>query len=228
MARILFWDIDGTLLTTRRAGVFALEQAAIDVCDAAPDFAELQTAGLTDHEVATLALESVGADATPELAAAFLRAYEGHLPERLGLRAGGPMTNVVEILTALREHEDVVSLLLTGNTEAGARAKLAHYELAEFFAAGAFCTAGDDRLTIARRAVEVAAEVTGGPVDPAATFVIGDTPHDVRCGKAIGARTVAVATGPTYSVAELSESEPWVVLESLPEPDAFLALLERP
>ena len=225
MTRILYWDIDGTLLTTKRAGVFALEQAAIDLCETAPDFAALQTAGLTDHEVATLALETVGADATPELAAAFLRAYEGYLPDRLGRRAGGPMPNVVEILTALEQRDDVLSLLLTGNTEAGARAKLAHYDLARFFDGGAFCNDGDDRITIARRALDVAAEATGRPVDPSAVFVIGDTPHDVRCGKAIGARTIAVASG-TYSAAELREEEPSLVLEGLPGPDEFIVLID--
>jgi phosphoglycolate phosphatase-like HAD superfamily hydrolase len=225
MRRVLYWDIDGTLLTTRRAGIFALEQAAIDVCEATPDFARLQTAGLTDHEVATLALETVGVEARPELAAAFLRAYEGHLPDRLGLRAGGPMPNVVEILTALAPRQDVVSLLLTGNTEAGARAKLDHYGLAGFFAGGAFCADGDDRLAIARRALEVGAEVTGERVDALDAFVIGDTPHDVRCGKAIGARTIAVATG-AYSAAELRECDPWHVYEQLPPPGEFIALIE--
>jgi phosphoglycolate phosphatase len=226
MRRVLFWDIDGTLLTTRRAGVYALEQALVDVCDLTPDLSDLQTAGLTDHEVATLALETAGVEVTPELAEAFLRAYEGHLPERLGWRSGGPMPGVVELLTALDRRDDVLSLLLTGNTEVGARAKLDHYGLAGFFTGGAFCAAGDDRLTIARRATEVAAAMTGDRVDPSAVFVIGDTPQDVRCGKAIGARTIAVASG-GYSVEDLREHAPWCLLERLPGPSDFIALLDR-
>jgi phosphoglycolate phosphatase-like HAD superfamily hydrolase len=224
--RVLFWDIDGTLLTTQRAGVFALEQAVVDVCDLTADLGDLKTAGLTDHEVATLALETAGVEVTPDLAAAFLLAYEGHLPERLGWRTGGPMPGVVELLTALERRDDVLSLLLTGNTEAGARAKLDHYGLARFFTGGAFCTTGDDRLTIARRALEVAAAKTGDRVDPSAVFVIGDTPHDVRCGKAIGARTIAVASG-GHSVDDLREHEPWCLLERLPGPSDFVALLDR-
>ena len=117
-----------------------------------------------------------------------------------------------------------ISLLLTGNTAAGAKAKLEHYGLARYFAGGAFCVDGDDRPSIARRALTVAAERVGGPIDPASTFVIGDTPHDVRCGKEIGARTVAVASG-TYALDELEREDPWLALAGLPEPAEFAELL---
>lgn len=222
--RVLFWDIDGTLLTTRRAGVFALEEAAREVCGVAPDFASLDTAGLTDHEVAMLAIRECGGEATPEAASALLRAYERYLPERLGWRRGGPLSGVVEILEALDGRDDTVSLLLTGNTAAGARAKLEHYGLAGYFAGGAFCVDGDDRPQIARRALDVASEQAGEAVNPESMFVIGDTPHDVRCGQGIGARTVAVASG-TYALDELERCDPWLALERLPSPDRFAQLL---
>jgi phosphoglycolate phosphatase len=224
-ARVLFWDIDGTLLTTKRAGVFALEEAAREVCGTVPDFARLETAGLTDHEVALLAIRECGGEDSPEVASKLLRAYERHLPERLGWRQGGPLPGVVEILEALTPRGDVISLLLTGNTPAGAKAKLEHYGLADYFAGGAFCIDGDDRPGIARRALDVAAELAGASVDPHSTFVIGDTPADVRCGQAIGARTVAVASG-SYGLQELSASDPWLALERLPEPARFIELLK--
>jgi phosphoglycolate phosphatase-like HAD superfamily hydrolase len=222
--RILFWDIDGTLLTTKRAGVFALEEAAREVCGASPDFARLETAGLNDHEVAMLAIRECGGTESAAAASEFLRAYERHLPTRLGLRRGGALPGVVEILDALAELPHVISLLLTGNTPAGARAKLEHYGLSRYFAGGAFCVDGDDRPGIARRALTVAADHAGGSVDPQSTFVIGDTPHDVHCGNEIGACTVAVASG-SYSVAELSANDPWLALERLPPPTRFIELL---
>jgi phosphoglycolate phosphatase len=223
-ARVLFWDIDGTLLTTKRAGLLALEEAAREVCGASPDFASLGTAGLTDHEVAELAIRECGQDPTPETASALLRAYERHLPDRLGRRKGGALPGVVAILEELQPRADVVSLLLTGNTQAGARAKLEHYGLAGYFAGGAFCIDGDDRPGIARRALGVAAEHAREPVAPESMFVIGDTPHDIRCGQDIGARTVAVASG-TYGLDELERCDPWLALERLPSPDRFVRLL---
>ena len=112
----------------------------------------------------------------------------------------------------------MVSMLLTGNLAGGAEAKLRHYGLWEFFAetGGAFCVEGSDRPSIARRARELVGEPDGDRI-----VVIGDTPHDVDCGKAIGARTLAVATGPVYSLDELRACEPWLAMEELPEPREF-------
>ena len=165
MTRVLFWDIDGTLLTTARAGVFALEEAARAVIGHDVDFAALKTAGLTDWQVAELALRTAGADPSEETVRRFLDIYEAHLPDRLHLRAGEVMHGVVPILEDLHGRDDVLSLLLTGNTEPGARAKLGHYGLSHWFDGGAFCADAGDRATIARRAVALATERLGREPD---------------------------------------------------------------
>ena len=147
----------------------------------------MPTAGLTDAEVAGLALRTVGAEDSAERVGAFLRTYEENLPNRLSWRQGRVLPGVVEVLDDLATREDVAMLLLTGNTEAGARAKLEHYGLEGYFDGGAFCTGIDDRETIARRAHALARERHGHDLPDDRIYVIGDTPHDVRCGKAIGA-----------------------------------------
>jgi phosphoglycolate phosphatase-like HAD superfamily hydrolase len=222
---VVCWDIDGTLLTTARAGVFALEEAAREVCDAEPDFAELRTSGLTDSEVAALAIETcTGRAGDPATVAAFLRAYERHLPERLPWRSGSVMPGVTEILDDLAARPGVTCLVLTGNTAAGARAKLSHYGLAAYFADGAFCGDDEDRASIAGRARELASRhLNGAPADQR-VFVVGDTPADVRCGHAIGARTIAVASG-DYSEEELARAGAWLTLPLLPAPAEFASLL---
>jgi phosphoglycolate phosphatase len=220
MSTVLFWDIDGTLLTTARAGVFALEEAAREVCGAEADLSKLHTAGLTDSEVAALVIEHCGGIPHPGTVTAVLRAYERHLPERLHWRRGRVLPGVEDVLRDLSARADVSCMLLTGNTEAGARAKLAHYGLAGYFEGGAFCGDADDRVTIARAARQRA----NGSGQPADLFVIGDTPHDVSCGQAIGARTVAVASG-GYPIGELEACRPWLALERLPEPARFAQLL---
>ena len=57
-------------------------------------------------------------------------------------------------------------------------------------------------------------------------YVIGDTPYDIQCGKAIGAKTISVATG-HYSYDHLASCEPWKLIPELPEPQAFLQLLQE-
>jgi len=224
MTTVLFWDIDGTLLTTARAGVFALEQAAREVCGTEADLAGLHTAGLTDSEVAALVIEHCGASADAAGVSALLRAYERHLPERLHWRRGRVLAGVEDVLRDLSARPGVSCMLLTGNTPAGARAKLAHYGLAGYFEGGAFCGDGDDRVTVARAARELARERMNGALGEPDLVVIGDTPHDVRCGQAIGARTVAVASG-GYPPSDLEACGPWLMLERLPAPQRFAELL---
>jgi phosphoglycolate phosphatase len=212
----LFWDIDGTLLTTARAGVFSLEDALEEVSGVRVELDGMATAGMTDYTIAEAALARVGHAAEEELVQRFLEVHGRQLPAYLHRREGHVLPGVREILDDLAGRDDVVNLLLTGNIEAGAAAKLAHYGLDGYFhAGGAFCVGPGERSEIARRALPLA---NGSPA-----FVIGDTPADVECGKAIGARTIAVATG-SYSVEQLEASEPWALLERLPEPPAFRAL----
>jgi phosphoglycolate phosphatase len=221
----LFWDIDGTLLSTARAGVFAFEQAVRDVLGEEPDFDGLRTAGLTDAEIALKIVRFYDRD-DETLAAEVLRAYAELLPSRLGWGQGHVMPNVRENLDSLAQREDVCNMLLTGNVAGGAEAKLRHYGLWRYFGAGgAFSAEGSDRPSIARRARELAAE-HGGEVPPGERMVvIGDTPHDIACGKVIGARTLAVATGPGYGLDELRACDPWLALEELPAPEELVALL---
>ena len=223
MTRALLWDLDGTLLSTARAGVYALEAAAEEVCGERTDLQSMKTAGMTDSEIASAVLEAHRGSTPPvEDVARFLAAYEAALPSCLPRRQGHVMPGVREILESLAGRDDVVSLLLTGNTEAGAAAKLARYELDSLIGGGAFCAPGDDRETIARRARALLDTIPESEI-----LVIGDTPADVRCADAIGVRTLAVATG-GYSAEELRGCGPWRVVERLPPPAAFTELAELP
>jgi phosphoglycolate phosphatase-like HAD superfamily hydrolase len=213
----LFWDIDGTLLTTARAGVFALEDALEEVTGTHVDLQDLESAGLTEHAVAQGVFAAAGIEADDDLIDRFLRAYERHLPTSLPRREGRVLPGVREILEDLAPRNGVHSFLLTGNTPAGAQAKLTHYGLSGFFEHGAFCVGPGTRTDIAREAAKLAHGARE-------LYVIGDTPHDIECGKAIGARSIAVATG-SYSTDELAAHEPWALLTEIPDPDAFRELV---
>ncbi len=221
MITVIFWDIDGTLLTTARAGIHAWEAAVEAQIGKPVDLSEVRTAGLTDVDIARKLAADHRLDpaAAPEL----LRTYESRLAGCLARRTGSVLPNVRPILERLQLRSDVHSALLTGNTRAGAAAKLGHYGLAEFFEGGAFADGADDRATIARAALARARSILG-EVGADRVYVVGDTPHDVSCGKEIGARAVAVATG-GYTLEELRLTEPWWLLPSLPEPDVFLQRL---
>ena len=221
---VLFWDIEGTLLTTGKAGVPAWEKAVSEVVGHDFELSRFRVAGLTDYQIAVRTFEMLGVDADEDTIRRMVRRYEELLPEWLPTKKGYVLPNVREILDQLEGRGDVRSYLLTGNTRGGARAKLTHYDLFRYFSDGAFAEDASDRSAIATRALELARRT--GPVLDHGVFVIGDTPHDIHCANAIGARTVAVATG-GYSLAELESHRPWRAFAELPPVNEFIKLIDE-
>ena len=220
---VIFWDIDGTLLTTGKAGVPAWEQAVREVTGKDFQLSSIRVAGLTDFQIAARTFELLGVPLEGDTLARMVTRYEDLLPSMLPLKQGRVLPNVREILESLRGRTDVRSYLLTGNTRRGARAKLTHYDLFTYFPDGAFAEDQGLRASIAGRALELARRT--GPIDLERVFVIGDTPHDIEAANVIGVKTIAVATG-GYSVDELLAHQPWRVFEHLPPPAEFLELIE--
>ena len=222
---ILFWDIDGTLLTTGRAGSWhgrrpRARQPGIrwTSSNCAPPDSQILRSGDSSSN-------SWGLSSDPEPLARLVRRYEESLPDALPRRRGRVLVGVMELLQSVCDDRPEVGLyLLTGNTRAGAQAKLTYYGLFDFFVGGAFADPTGDRSDIARRALSEAKGKQSITLDR--VFVIGDTPYDVACGRAIGARTVAVASG-EHSVGELEAHGPWRTLPELPAAATFLAMLEE-
>jgi phosphoglycolate phosphatase-like HAD superfamily hydrolase len=221
---ILFWDIDGTLLTTGKAGVPAWEEAVKEVVGHDFELSKFRIAGLTDYQIAVRTFELLGVDVDHDTIRRMVKRYEELLPDALPLKQGRVLPNVREILERLEGRSDVRSYLLTGNTRGGARAKLTHYDLFKYFPDGAFAEDASERAVIAARALELARRA--GPVNDRAVFVVGDTPHDIHCANAIGARTVAVATG-GYSLDELESHQPWRAFPQLPPADEFVRMIDE-
>ncbi len=219
---VLFWDIDGTLLTTAKAGVFAWDDAIRELTGRDFELAAMRIAGLTDYQIALKTFEQMGIQADAAFLNRFVDRYGELLPASLPRRQGRVLPNVREILERLRGRSDVRSYLLTGNTRAGATAKLTHYDLMHFFPDGAFAEDTGERSTIAGRALALARRA--GPIAEDRVFVIGDTPHDIDCANAIGARTIAVATG-GYTIDELRAHDPWRVFAELPPPGDFVRVI---
>jgi phosphoglycolate phosphatase-like HAD superfamily hydrolase len=122
---------------------------------------------------------------------------------------------VVPLIDALEASDDVVLGLLTGNLEQGARVKLRAVGLdPDRFTINAFGSDAEHRPALPAIARRRANERFGVDLPGHAVVVIGDTPADINCGREIGARAIAVATG-RYKVAELAEHQPFAVFEDL-------------
>lgn len=217
---IVYWDIDGTLLTTGRAGVPALEDGAESVLGRRPDLSGMPTSGLTDRMIARKILLDAGRQPDEELEGRLLAAYTAALPARLTQKRGHVLPGVAETLTDLAVRGDVANVLLTGNMRAGAVAKLASYGLAHHFDLGAFAEDGHGRSDIARAAIERARSRFG---DVALTGVlVGDTPYDCAGGRTVGLRVIAVA-GSVADRPALEACNPWWLVDRVPTADELVA-----
>ena len=134
------------------------------------------------------------------------------------------MPGVKELLARLKERSQNVLALLTGNIRRGAQLKLEHYGIWEFFEFGAFADDHHDRNELGAFAQMRAREKHAMDFAAAAIDVIGDTPHDIACGKAINARTIAVATG-KFSRAQLCEHQPDRIVDNFADVEAVIAEL---
>ncbi|MDR3561610.1 MAG: haloacid dehalogenase-like hydrolase [Negativicutes bacterium] len=224
--KVLFWDIDGTLVRTGKAGLYAFVEATEKLYGRQPDFDKITTAGMTDCYISSEIIRRLtGRPAAENEITALVQLYEELLQRHLAKKQGYTIPPVAEILAYLAPDPEYVSLLLTGNTVTGAKAKLSCYEIDHYFdfSISAFGDSCFDRSEIAAKAL--AGLRSKYPAVPLTDiYIIGDTPNDIRVGKEIGARTVAVATG-RFSCEELSAHTPWWAVETLPGPVEFIQKL---
>ena len=188
------------------------------------DLHDIEIAGMTDSGIVVSILEKHRIPATNENIAAFLDSYVHFLSLELPRREGKLLPGVLELLKKLKSRPHLVLALLTGNVSRGAQLKLEHYGVWHFFEFGAFADDHQDRNQLGPFAVARAREKHGREFSATEIDVIGDTPRDITCGKAFGARTIAVATG-TCSREQLAEHQPDFLIDDLSDVDRVIDTL---
>lgn len=225
MTTLALFDIDGTLLWTDGAGRRAIHQALVEVFGTTGP-ADYWFDGKTDRQIVRdlMRLEGhvdLAIDARiDDLFDRYLRHLEreltdvDHLPHRF--------PGVLELLDALEARDDVVLGLLTGNLQRGAEMKLESVGISPGrFRIGAFGSDHEDRPQLPEIARRRAVAMLGLDLPGNRVVVIGDTPADITCGRSIGARAVAVATG-RYDAATLRTHSPADVFDDLTDTDAVV------
>lgn len=220
---LLLWDIDGTLTRSSGAGLHALETALRLELGVTASLADIDYSGRTDRWILRQIFAKFGFAADDAAFTRYLDAYIRALPASLVSHQSHVLPGVSEALERVHTHDRWAQALLTGNVERGARVKLAHHDLARYFPFGAFADDSELRNDLGPVALRRARDFHGVDFPAHRVIVIGDTPHDIACGRIIGAQTVAVATG-LHSLAELQSHQPTAAFASLADP-GFAALL---
>ena len=219
----VLFDIDGTLLSSSGAGLRALERAMVDIHGIAHAMDGVSLAGRTDRSIVRDLIAAHRLSAGIEAENTILEGYLGHLPEQLST-AATLLPGIVRLLEHLAEQKDIAVGLLTGNIRRGAAVKLGHFGIHHHFSFGGFGDRHVDRDDVAREAVESLRDRHGADYPTDRVLVIGDTPLDIRCARAVGARVLAVATG-IHAVHELAPHAPDHLLADLSNYDSVLELL---
>ncbi|QDT64142.1 HAD family hydrolase [Calycomorphotria hydatis] len=223
---ICLFDIDGTLLNTGGAGAKAMESAVHEVFNRNEAIFDIPFAGRTDRAIVHDIFQYYGIEFSEENVREFLNRYVTHLRELLSACEGLVLPGVPEILAHLHERDDVLLGLLTGNFIEGAKYKLSHYGLDRYFdfAIGGFGDAHHDRDDVAKAAFDtVKAHRHPEDIDIEKLWVIGDTPADIQCARAIGAKVVAVGTG-IFSAEELAAHDPDYLADNFGDVEPILNL----
>ncbi len=229
MVRLVLFDVDGTLIRTGGAGMRAFAKVFATEFNAIDGFERLKFAGRTDM---SLLREFFGFHGIPPTPANFQRFFDRYvfwLDQILQESEAKVCPGVREFIEGLQALPQPPLLgLLTGNVRLGAEIKLRHLHLWEPFATGAFADDHEERAQIAAIARQRASAMLGQDLRGGQVLVVGDTPLDIRCARAIGAKVLAVATGgctlqelqahqPDWAVNDLLEAKPDVVVAGGPQ-----------
>lgn len=217
MTRVVLFDIDGTLLASGGVGRRAMEGAMMHHFGTVGP-AGYRYDGKTDRQIAreSMRMSGFNDDEIDARMEALLTDYLARLEHTMatGDHRVQVHPGVLELLDALEARDDVMLGLLTGNIARGAALKLTAAGINPArFVVGAYGSDHEHRPELPAIAQRRAAALLGGAVEGDAIVIIGDTPADVQCGRGIGARAVAVATG-HYTTADLAAHAPHAVFEN--------------
>jgi phosphoglycolate phosphatase-like HAD superfamily hydrolase len=215
MVRVVLFDIDGTLIQSGGAGEKAFGRVCETEFGVPNGAARLHFAGRTDPSIVRDFFQQHDIAPSAGNFQRFFDRYVFHLDHLLGELRGCVLPGVHQWLRGLNALPAPPLVgLLTGNIRLGAQIKLSHYGLWDCFRMGGFGDDHEERNRIAVIARERACRLLGTSLAGGEILVIGDTPRDIECAKAIGARSLAVATG-KYSAAQLREDSPTWAVDSL-------------
>jgi phosphoglycolate phosphatase len=222
---VVLFDIDGTILRSDGAGRRAVTQALIEVFGTAGP-SDVWFDGKTDPQIVRELMRRSGhADAhIDERMPRLLEIYVDRLRAELRDPEHPPqlLPGIESLLDLLEARDDVTLGLLTGNVLDGACAKLEAVGIAPSrFRVGAFGSDHELRPELPAIAQRRAREVMEMDIAGDRLVVIGDTPADVTCGRAVGARAIGVATG-RYGVGELASHGAVAVFEDLSDTAAVV------
>ena len=222
MQRLILFDVDQTLLSTRGGDRKALNTAFSELYGMEDAFAGVGFGGRMDLSIMAEVYRINNVPEGNRRLDDFKVIYFGHLARILPEWDNGIVyPGVRELLRVLESEEGVQLGLATGNFREAAFIKLQRYGLDGYFAEGGFGGDHPERPEVVADAIANCQALSGKVYERNEIFVIGDSISDVKAGQANGINSVAVATG-HYDTQKLASLHPTHVFQDLSDTERVL------
>jgi phosphoglycolate phosphatase-like HAD superfamily hydrolase len=229
MKKLVLFDVDHTLVEVGTAARKAMDVAFLEFSENDDiTIEDISFQGMTDKQIVVEVLKLGGfpedeiLPKVDEIIEIYLSRLESNLKSEDDLTI---FPGVNELLEILESDNDVLTGLLTGNVERGARLKLSTFDLNKYFPFGAFGSDSMIRSELVPFALKRAKKFDHSDFTGKDIVIIGDSIHDVNCGKPYHAKSIAVATGST-SYDELLSHEPDYIFEDLTETERIIKAIK--
>jgi phosphoglycolate phosphatase len=218
------FDLDGTVLNSRRCGVRSMELACEELYGWEKPLEGVLVAGRTDRRIfrdvyvkfcGKVPAESLWEEEMEKFKGRYVEHLERLLVEKRPFLCPG----FPAVLESVAAGAGMRPGIATGNFQRGAELKLLAAEIQpSIFAFGSYGCETEERPDLVRLAAVRARAAAGREV---LAVVIGDTPEDFRAARTAGAPCALVATGP-YSFEDLRELRPDFLARDLSDPSVFI------
>lgn len=230
--KLVLFDVDGTLISTKGAGMRAFYRALKYHFDVEVGNGAIRPDGMTDPLILKGLLnhcnlaEQWCEEVRDALFSKYLTCLEEEMSQASSRGLIRVLPGVLELLNDLCSQEDFAVGLVTGNLEKGASIKLLHAGLDGFFRFGGYGSDSEDRTELTRVGIRRGILLVA-PERVDNSFVIGDTPLDVLHGRAAGAYVIAVASA-RYSMDDLAAGDPDLLVSDLTPAKSIISFMRQP
>ncbi len=212
MAKLLLWDIDGTLITPGGAGRDALCKTLEKRYNIFDDLKDVKMAGRTDRAI----INDICRKYDQLTFNGIKETYLKELKKNICNNNSFVPKEILDFLDKSQNNSELYNCLLTGNMEEASKIKLSFYNIDKYFMFGIFGEKSEERNELGALAIKEIPKKLNKTFKNSDVWIIGDTPSDITCAKSNNIKSIAVASG-SYSFDKLKECNPDILYKKIPD-----------